>query len=91
MMKLLFFDMNTIRDREALHDALHAKLELPACYGRNLDALYDLLSEGSVSAMLVFENCSRADEGMNEYLEKLREIGERLSREGQPAELRIFP
>lgn len=31
--------------REALHDLLAEKLELPGYYGRNLDALYDLLSE----------------------------------------------
>ena len=31
--------------REALHDQLQEKLNLPAYYGRNLDALYDVLSE----------------------------------------------
>lgn len=31
--------------REAVHDLLLEKLELPDYYGRNLDALYDLLSE----------------------------------------------
>ena len=30
--------------REALHDHLAAQLSLPEWYGRNLDALYDLLA-----------------------------------------------
>ena len=31
-------------DKEALHDVLARELELPEWYGRNLDALYDMLS-----------------------------------------------
>ena len=90
MMKLLFFDMNTIRSREVLHDAFQEKLELPEYYGRNLDALYDLLSEGAVHAMLVFENCDCADEEMKAYLEKLREIGGRLAAGSLPVEFKFF-
>lgn len=33
-----------ITDRQALHDQLSSKLSFPDTYGRNLDALYDLLS-----------------------------------------------
>jgi len=90
MMKLLFFDMNTIRTKEALHEALKEKLELPAYYGKNLDAFYDVLSEGAINAMLVFENCDCADDEMKAYLERVREIGERLSSSGLPVEFRFF-
>lgn len=31
--------------REALHELLAARLRLPSWYGRNLDALYDCLTE----------------------------------------------
>lgn len=34
-------------DRAAAHDHLQKQLGLPAYYGRNLDALYDLLTERS--------------------------------------------
>lgn len=30
--------------RDGVHDQLTEKLSLPSCYGRNLDALYDVLS-----------------------------------------------
>ncbi len=38
-------DFSGITSREELHDYLAKKLELPEYYGRNLDALYDCLSE----------------------------------------------
>ena len=38
-------DGEAIASREALHDALEEQLSLPAWYGRNLDALYDCLTD----------------------------------------------
>lgn len=38
-------DGNEIGDRDALHDALARQLALPDWYGRNLDALYDCLTD----------------------------------------------
>ena len=34
-----------LTDKEVLHDVLAKELELPAWYGRNLDALHDCLTE----------------------------------------------
>lgn len=36
---------SAVADREMLHDLLAKELMLPDYYGRNLDALYDLLME----------------------------------------------
>ena len=36
-----------MRDRKSAHDHLQTQLSLPDYYGRNLDALYDLLTERS--------------------------------------------
>lgn len=41
----VILDGNLISDRESLHDFLMLHLHFPAYYGRNLDALYDLLTE----------------------------------------------
>ncbi|MCM1063279.1 MAG: MBL fold metallo-hydrolase [Eubacterium sp.] len=38
-------DGNNIKDKETLHDTLAEALRLPDWYGRNLDALYDCLSD----------------------------------------------
>lgn len=37
-------DGRLMTDKAALHDLLSEKLRLPEFYGRNLDALYDLLT-----------------------------------------------
>ena len=44
MMLEILLDGRLMTDRKAVHDLLAEKLMLPDYYGRNLDALYDLLS-----------------------------------------------
>lgn len=41
----VLLDGHLMISREALHDMLQKELSLPGHYGRNLDALYDVLSE----------------------------------------------
>lgn len=38
-------DGRLLTDRKAVHDTFSEKLNFPSYYGRNLDALYDLLTE----------------------------------------------
>lgn len=45
MVKTYRIDCSRLTDRETAHDHLAQALELPAYYGRNLDALYDCLTE----------------------------------------------
>ena len=89
-MKLLFLDMNRIKDREALHEELQAKLRLPDYYGKNLDALNDVLAEGNVRAVMVFENCSLASDEMKDYLVKFRTMADKLSSENKDLVFRFF-
>jgi ribonuclease inhibitor len=42
--------------RDALHDHLAQQLQLPEHYGRNLDALYDLLTEISIPVTVTLVN-----------------------------------
>lgn len=44
-MRIAVLDGDAISTREELHDALARELALPAWYGRNLDALYDCLTD----------------------------------------------
>lgn len=44
-MRICVLDGKEIRDRGKLHDTLASSLELPEWYGRNLDALYDCLTD----------------------------------------------
>ena len=53
--------------REAAHDHLAKQLCLPAYYGRNLDALYDLLTEKGSGMLLVLEHSSEMTAALGSY------------------------
>lgn len=44
-MKEIVINFNDYPDMDAFHDDIAKKLDFPAYYGRNLDALNDLISE----------------------------------------------
>ncbi len=44
-MRELLLDAEMLRTRDELHDVLAATFGFPQWYGRNLDALYDLLTD----------------------------------------------
>ena len=53
-------DLAGVRDAATLHDRIAAVLPLPDGYGRNLDALYDVLTEYGSEWKIVVANASRA-------------------------------
>ena len=59
-------DLAGVRDADALHDALAASLPLPAHYGRNLDALFDVLTEYGCGWRIVFRNAGEGLDGLRE-------------------------
>lgn len=70
---MIFLDGALMTDRTAAHDRLACQLELPAWYGRNLDALYDLLTGHIVPCHLVLIHKDRLLEQLGDYGEKLLE------------------
>jgi ribonuclease inhibitor len=42
---MVILDGRLMTDKKAVHDRMAVQLELPAWYGRNLDALYDVLTD----------------------------------------------
>lgn len=49
-------DGATIESRQQLHDAMAEQLALPEWYGRNLDALFDCLTDRTDDVELVIRN-----------------------------------
>ncbi len=57
-------DLAGIRSSAKLHAALAANLPLPEHYGRNLDALHDVLTEYGGNWKITFRNASPSLKGL---------------------------
>ena len=62
--RVFTIDLAGVRSAAKLHDALAAALPLPAHYGRNLDALHDVLTEFGGSWRIVFRNAGAVARGL---------------------------
>lgn len=62
-------DGSRVKDRPALHAELQTVLELPGYYGRNLDALYDCLTDISEETMLLIIDSEKIS-SLGEYAER---------------------
>ena len=63
----LIIDGEKILNRETLHDLLFSALELPAWYGRNLDALHDCLSSYQETVAVIFLHEPELEENLGAY------------------------
>lgn len=64
-------DGRQMTDRRAAHDYLQTQLHLPAYYGRNLDALYDLLTEQTAPLTIVLRFRAEMESYLGRYGENL--------------------
>lgn len=73
-------DGRAMTDRPAAHSHLVQQLELPSWYGRNLDALYDVLTDISRETELILRDPGAVAEQLGRYgealLDTLREAAE---------------
>ncbi|MCR5621733.1 MAG: barstar family protein [Treponema sp.] len=66
-------DLSDVHDKEALHNKLAQNLPLPDYYGRNLDALYDCLTEAHEPWHISFTGCEQAESRLGGYFLGLKE------------------
>ena len=64
-------DGKAMIDRMSAHSHLAQRLELPAWYGRNLDALYDALTEIGTDTQIILENPAAVVENLGRYGEAM--------------------
>ena len=62
-------DGTEVESRVALHETLARQLALPEWYGRNLDALYDCMSEQSEDTLLYLRHMDVLQETLGGYAE----------------------
>ena len=64
-------DGSLMTDRNALHDYLKLQFGFPDYYGKNLDALYDLLTETPAPMKIEFLNFNEAEISLGNYARSL--------------------
>ena len=70
-----------IADMDALHTALAEGLGFPAWYGRNLDALFDLLTESTEPATLTIYDWDTLSSTLGDKAARLRRVLEDAGQE----------
>lgn len=66
-MDTIFLDAAAMPDRETAHRYLAGQLAFPDYYGKNLDALFDLLSERSAPTRLVIRDRRALENTLGPY------------------------
>ncbi len=64
-------DPETVRTPDELHSLFAEKLDFPSHYGKNLDALYDALTEYSKSVYIIIENSAAIKAAFGTYYSRL--------------------
>ncbi len=77
----VLLDGNTILNREMLHDLLATELCLPPWYGRNLDALYDCLTDVREDTVVVLRDRGALEEHLGSYGHRFLRLLEDASRD----------
>jgi len=67
----ILLDGRAMTDRAAAHSHLAERLDLPTYYGRNLDALYDVLTELGTETEIILNDPEAVVELMGKYGEAL--------------------
>ena len=78
-MKTIKLDIKNIETMRALHIYLQYKLDFPAYYGRNLDALYDCLTDIGEDTRIIFipgDACGECAANMQKLLHVFKDAQE---------------
>ncbi len=67
-------DGKRMTTQQDTHDYLQKELQLPDYYGKNLDALWDLLSAYYESLHIVLLNAEAIEENLGDYGKKLLQL-----------------
>lgn len=73
-MRRCILDGEIILDKEMLHSALARSLDFPDWYGRNLDALYDCLTDLAEEAEIRIRNEKALTEHLGSYAAALEKV-----------------
>ncbi len=96
MEQVFYLDLKGIESKEDLHKLLERELPLPECYGANLDAFYDVLTEQGDCWNLIFYNTpkdhqeNQANQEFCTYLSKFQKMCQDACDEIEGLKIRFF-
>lgn len=67
-------DGKEIRDRKQLHEKLACDLNFPEWYGKNLDALYDCLTDIHEETVIRLVHLQELEENLGDYAERFYRV-----------------
>ena len=73
-MKTYRLDVSDIATKEAFHLAIGELLSLPEHYGKNLDALFDCLSDLTEHTQLMLNHSNALEENLGDYGTRIRRM-----------------
>jgi ribonuclease inhibitor len=82
-MRVVTLNGDNMTSREEAHIYLSCKLDFPEYYGRNLDALWDILSTISEPMEIRLLSSNKLKENLGEYAESLLSVFEDASEENE--------
>ncbi len=80
-MKELVLDIDNVCGADEFYDLLGKQIELPAYFGRNLDALHDVLTEQPETIKITLVNTDVMEAMAPKFLRKLRRMLEDIANE----------
>jgi ribonuclease inhibitor len=91
MEQVFYIDLTGVITRDELHEILAKELPLPEYYGKNLDALYDILTEQGEGWNIIFYNCTDMEAEMPDYLKRLKKMSKQAKEEMESLQIRFYP
>lgn len=73
-MRICVLDGKKVENKEILHDHLAESLDFPKWYGRNLDALYDCLTDMQEESEIRLRNEKDLTEHLGKYANILKKV-----------------
>ncbi|MDC7293620.1 MULTISPECIES: barstar family protein [unclassified Butyrivibrio] len=89
--KVFYIDMSEVTTKDELQDLLAKELPLPDYYGRNLDALHDILTESAEGWNIIFYNTTIAARLLGKYYNALTRLAEESCEETDQLKIRFYP
>lgn len=90
MERVFYIDLMEVTTKEEFQDLIATELPVPEHYGKNLDALHDVLTESGDGWNIIFYNTTRAARLLGKYYDTLCRLADEACEEAD-IKIRFYP